>query len=45
VEVEGGAKPGKKGQVGGAVSLGVVPEAASTNLAIIRMDMAQWCAP
>jgi len=45
VEVEGGAKPGKQGQVGGAVTIGVPSDAASTVIAIIRMDMAQWCAP
>jgi hypothetical protein len=45
VEAEGVAKPGKNGQVGGAVTIGVEPEAASTILAIIRVDMEQWCAP
>lgn len=45
VEVEGAAKPGKQGQVGGAVTIGIGPELASTIIAIIRLDMAQWCAP
>ena len=44
-DVAGGAKPGKQGQVTGAVTIGVPPDAASAVMAIIRMDMAQWWAP
>ena len=32
-------------EAGGAVTIGVKPELASTIIAIIRLDMAQWCAP
>jgi len=40
-EVAGGARPGKQGQVTGAVTIGVPPEAASAAIAIIRRYMAQ----